>query len=136
MIDPNVAAEGDLIKGRLAKAVKDKETGLTIPKGTIVDGRIFELTLINSVGTQLEFGVRWDSFEYGGLSHPLHLAVSAAMSGTSALQPIHGEFRDIETRMEPERPGVGLFYFPYVGHYYKIPSGFEAEWVTSRAESN
>ena len=135
-IDPQSAAAGDPVKGVLAKAAKDSASGLTIPKGTKVNGRIVGLLSYDQQGaSNLELGLKWESLEIGGIGHQMKLAVRAAIGGSSHLALIHSHFPDIPAMNRPEQPGVGFFLFHGVPKDYAIPAGFEAEWVTVAASA-
>ena len=129
-VDPATAAAGDPVSGKLTRPIKDLATGLIIPKGVKVNGRIFGLLSYHLGLGGLEFGVKWESFEMDGVNHPLDLLVKSAGPGSANLPPIHGHWPEIGAAIRPEQRGVGFFYFPSVGRNYQIPSGFESEWVT------
>ena len=129
-IDPTTAAAGDLIYGRLTHPIKDADSGLIIPKGTKVNGRIFELLSYFNYVRDLELSLKWESIEVDGVTHPLRLAVKFAIPGSSKLPLLHGHWPDIRTMSAPEQQDVGLFYFPHVLKDYKIPVGFESDWTT------
>ena len=129
-IDPTTAAAGDLVTARLTRPIKDADSGLIVPKGTKVNGRIFELLSYFNYGRDLEFSLKWESIEVDGVTHPLRLAVKFAIPGSSKLPMFHGHWPEIRTMSPPEQHDVGLFYFPHVLKDYKIPVGFESDWTT------
>ncbi len=133
-VDPRTAAAGDPIKGRLVKPVKVGAGGFTIPKGSTVNGRIVGLLSFNPGLTQLELGVKWESVEIGGISHPVTFSVRDAISGSSRLPLVHGTWPTVPAMNRPEQPGAGFFLFQSVPRDYTIPQGFEAEWVTVPGE--
>jgi hypothetical protein len=133
-IDPAMAAAGDPVDGKLMRPIKDPSSNLTIPKGTQLNGRILELRSSYS-GTMcvLEFGLKWENFTLNGANHPLDLLVKTAVSGSAKLPLVRSLWPDIAATFRPESPGVGFFVFPDVPPKYKIPAGFEAEWMTVSA---
>ncbi len=129
-VDPASASAGDPVVGRLTRPIKDQASGLTIPKGAKVNGRLFGLLSIYAGPMDLELGLKWESIEWEGTSHSLDLRVTGALSGTAKLQMKRGRWPEIEAITRPEQPDVGFFLFPEIEKNYQIPAGFEAEWVT------
>jgi hypothetical protein len=133
-VDPTSAAAGDLVTGKLTRPVKDPSSNLLIPKGTELKGRILELRYSYSGAVAvLEFGLKWESFAWNGVSQPLNLLVKFAVPGSAKLPMIRSRWPDIDATFRPESPGVGYFVFPEAPPKYKIPAGFETEWVTVSA---
>jgi hypothetical protein len=135
-VDPATAAAGDPVTGKLTRSVKDPSTNLVVPKGTELKGRILELrSSYSGALSVLEFGLKWESFALNGASQPLDLLVKSAIPGSTKLPMIRSRWPDIDATFRPESPGVGYFVFPDVPPQYKIPAGFEAEWVTVGASA-
>jgi hypothetical protein len=133
-VDPALAAAGDPVAGKLTRTIKDSSLSLVIPKGTELKGRILELrSSYSGSASVLEFGLKWESFALNGAHHPLDLLVKSAIPGSTKLPMIRALWPDIDAAFRPESPGVGFFVFPNVPEKYKIPAGFEAEWVTVNA---
>jgi hypothetical protein len=130
-VDPATAAAGDPVTGKLSRPVKDPSSHLVLPKGTELKGRILELRF-SYTGTVsvLEFGLKWESFALNGANQPLDLLVKSAIPGSTKLPMVRSRWPDIDATFRPESPGAGYFVFPDVPEKYKIPAGFEAEWVT------
>jgi hypothetical protein len=128
-VDPAKDAAGDLVKGVLKQPVQLPATGVLIPKGTALDGRICELLMLYGVdNTAAEFGIKWESIELGGLKQPLDLSVQSAVPGTAKADSVQASrhargFESAETR-------IGYFLFSGVRKSYRIPAGFESVWVT------
>jgi len=135
-VDPALAAAGDPVAGKLTRTIKDSPSNLVIPKGAELKGRILELrsSYAGSVSV-LEFGLKWESVALNGAYHPLDLLVKSTIPGSAKLPMIspRAMWPDIDATFRPESPGVGFFAFPNVPPKYKIPVGFEAEWVTVNA---
>lgn len=129
VIDPAKDAAGDLVKGVLKKPLSITASGVTIPKGTALMGRICELlTLYGEDNTEMEFGIKWESMELPGAKQLLNLAVESAVPGTSKADSVSASphargFPSAETH-------VGYFLFSGVKKSYRIPAGFESLWVT------
>jgi hypothetical protein len=130
-VDPALAAAGDPVAGKLTRTIKDPSFNLVIPKGTELKGRILELrSSYSGSASVLELGLKWESFALNGAHQPLDLLVKSAIPGSAKLPMIRAMWPDIDATFRPESPGVGFFVFPNVPAKYKIPAGFEAEWVT------
>jgi hypothetical protein len=129
-VDPATAAAGDPATGRLTGPLKDPTSGLTIPKGAKVNGRIFGLLSYYGAGNELEFGLKWESVEWEGVTHPLELTVRSAASLSAKLPLFRGRWLEVRAMTRPEQPGVAFFLFPQIAKDYQIPAGFEADWVT------
>jgi hypothetical protein len=129
-IDLATAAAGDPVTGRLTRAVKDSPSDLTIPKGTKLNGRIFELHSSYGAATSLEFGLKWEGIEMSGANHKVELLLKAAAPGTARLPLSHSKLQEVAAEFRPDDRGVGFFMLPEIGKDYRIPVGFEAEWVT------
>jgi len=129
VIDPAKDAAGDVVKGVLKKPISLPASGVTIPKGTELSGRICELlTLRGEDMMDLEFGIRWESMDFGGSKQPLDLAVESAVPGTSKADSVSASSH---ARGFPSgETGVGYFLFSGVGKNYRIPASFESVWVT------
>jgi hypothetical protein len=123
-IDPASAAAGDPIKGRLTKPIQIPNLGLTIPKGTLLNGRICQLFVQYDEWESLELGLKWESLEFEGAAHPLHLSLESAVPGTAKTADIlvrqHGE-SDVT---------IGYFLFSEISKKYQIPAGFESRWTS------
>jgi hypothetical protein len=128
-IDPAKDAAGDVVKGVLKKPLSLPAGGVTIPKGTELSGRICELlTLFGEDIRDLEFGIKWESMEFGGAKQPLDLSVESAVPGTAKADSVSASshargFPAAETH-------AGYFLFSGVRKSYRIPAGFESAWVT------
>ena len=133
-VDPALAAAGDPVAGKLTRTIKDPSFDLVIPKGTELKGRILELrSSYSGSASVLELGLKWESFTLNGAHHPVDLLVKSAIPGSAKLPMIRAMWPDIDATFRLESPGVGFFVFPNVPAKYKIPAGFEAEWLTVNA---
>jgi hypothetical protein len=131
-VDPAKDAAGDVVKGMLKKPLDLPASGATIPKGAVLNGRICELLMLyGEDAASVEFGIKWESIEFGGVRLPLDLSVHSAVPGTAKADTVNASpyargFRSAETR-------VGYFYFSGVRKSYRIPAGFESVWLTRPA---
>jgi hypothetical protein len=129
-IDPAKAAAGDEVKGRLTKPISIPGSGITVPKGTPLNGRICELLLRHGSETSLDLGLTWESLNFGATTHVLNLALKSAVPGTAKVDKVHVRGPEIGNSPPPSEQGTGYFVFPEVKKSYQIPAGFEAEWMT------
>jgi len=58
------------------------------------------------------------------------LLLKSAAPGTARLPLAHSKLQEVAAEFRPDDRGVGFFSFPEIGKNYRIPIGFEAEWVT------
>jgi len=119
-IDPATAAAGDLVVGRLRREVLVPGTGLTIPPGTKLVGRITELLEQYDFENVMTLGLKWESIEFSGIKRSLRLALHSDIPGTAKMD-------EVQTKSVG---GEGLFILIDVPGKYQIPAGFAAEWVT------
>jgi hypothetical protein len=135
-IDTAIAAAGDAIRGTLTRPIKDSVSGIMVPKGTPLQGRVMKVRLERSARASVTLvGLKWESLEHQGVLYTLDLAPKVALGGTAGL-PLHfGSFPDIQFRDPRDSPGIGVFVFPNVGSRYQLPIGFETEWVTIRSST-
>ena len=129
-VDPTTAAAGDPISGWLTHAIKVSDSGLTIPKGTKLNGRIFGITRIYAPELEMQFGLKWESIDLNGTNVPLQLKERMVSAATTRFN--RGRLPDVDSMTRPEQPGVTFFRFQQVTKDYRIPAGFEVEWVTER----
>jgi hypothetical protein len=110
--------------------VKDSTSNLFIPKGAKLNGRIYELRSTYGETISLEFGLKWESVELNGVLQPANLLLKLAVVETARLPTHNGNHAKIEALFRPDETGVGFLVFSDVSKDYRIPSGFEAVWMT------
>ena len=122
-IDPAYSAAGDPIKGRLTKPIQLPALGLTLPKGTALNGRICQLFVQYDDWQSLELGLTWESLDFEGVSYPLQLSLESAVPGTAKAD-------EIQVRQHGEsNVTIGYFLFSAISKKYQIPAGFESHWT-------
>ncbi len=129
-IDPATMAAGDPIKGTLVNAIQIPGSAITIPQGTVLNGRISLLEMDYSDWGALEFSVKWESLEWDGSLQPLRLLLEAAVPGTAKTPDVNIKrvrANDSGGRIDP---AIGHFQFPAVKKNYQIPVGFQSRWRT------
>jgi hypothetical protein len=127
-IDPATSAAGDLVKGRTTKPLQIPASGLTIPKGTPLNGRICELFVQYGDSISLELGLKWESMELAGSRRKLRLSLDAAIPKTAKTFGV--QVRQSQAKDET----IGYFLFPEISKKYRIPAGFESRWVALPAK--
>jgi hypothetical protein len=128
-IDPAKDAAGDVVKGVLKKPLNLPASGVIVPQGTALSGRICELlSLHGEDAMSVELGIKWESLEWGGAKQRLALSVESAVPGTGKADTVSAShhargFSSAET-------SIGYFLFSGLKKNYRIPTGFESVWVT------
>ena len=130
-IDPATLAAGDPIKGTLLKTIEIPGTSETIPKGTLLKGRICMLLMDYNDWGALEFAIKWESLEWGGgASQPLRLLLEAAISSTAKTSEVNVKRARRSDFGTPFDETIGYLQFPGVKKNYQIPMGFQSRWVS------
>jgi hypothetical protein len=129
-IDPATEAAGDMVKGVLKQPVNVPASGLAIAKGTLLNGRICQLLVMYGEEPTVEFGIKWESLELDGAIRPLELSLQSAVPGTAKAESVHAGSQPRGSTSQSGERGIGYFLFSGVRKNYRIPAGFESEWVT------
>ena len=128
-IDPNSAAAGEAIKGKLAEPLEIPALHLTIPKGAMLNGRLCELFVQYDAFKAIELGLKWETLEFQGNLYPLHLALDAALPATAKMRDVQARAHPSGVFADPSDENTGYFLFPAVKKHYQIPAGFESVWI-------
>ncbi len=129
-VDPTKLSAGDLIKGVLAKPVEIRDSNVTLPKGTLLNGRICELLMEYGDLAELQFGVKWESIDVGGEPLPLRLALDRAIPGTAKTAEVNVNTPQLADFGAQADQTVGYLSFPFVKKTYQVPVGFQSRWVS------
>ena len=129
-VDPTKFSAGDLIKGALAKPVEIPDSHVTLPKGTLLNGRICELLMEYGDLAELQFGIKWESIEIGGERLPLRLALESAIPGTAKTAEVNVNISQLADFGAQVDQTVGYLSFPFVKKTYQIPAAFQSRWVS------
>ena len=108
-IDCESAAAGDLVEGRLAKAIGG------IPAGARLEGRLLQVRKRYSDPLEASLALRWETIQRGGVQIPIHLAPKRRPGET------------IEIPLQNEND-YDVYHFR--GKRALVPSGYRTEWVT------
>jgi hypothetical protein len=110
------AAAGDVIYGRLAKAVAGT------PAGATVEGRLMRVELRHGARPQVTISLRWETIDGNGARAPL------ALVPRTATLPRGGRVEIVLPAVSDARYGV--YHFP--GAQAVMEAGFRTEWTTAR----
>jgi hypothetical protein len=128
-IDPNSAAAGEAIKGRLTNPLEIPALHLTIPKGTLLNGRLCELFVQYDPLKAIELGLKWETMAFQGNLYPLHLALDAALPDTAKVRDVQARAHPSGVFADPSDENTGYFLFLAIKKRYQIPAGFESIWI-------
>ena len=130
IIDSRTAVAGDIVRGVLAKPIRDQNGQTLVPAGAPVVGRLTRMEERWVPSHCFAVGLRFDAVELNGHEIPLTLAAL----------PVAGEVSDPRSQLRPRgseiglppierRPGVGSFLF---GRKAPLILGekFQSEWET------
>ena len=137
-IDTSTAAAGDLVKAALASPLKEPHSGVLVPKGAAVTGRITQIRWVyGSPSTSLKLAIRLETIETNGLIQPFNAKLESVVkkpinsSDTSVVRQSLGSFDQMS---DPDDQRAGLLEFPGVTRDYVIKRGVEIEGVTATAK--
>jgi hypothetical protein len=122
-------AAGDVIEGRLNKAIRDAHQKTLVPEGAVVHGRLMRVETRHSTPPEFTIALRWESIEVNGVKLPLSLRPDRRPAFN-----VSGPLRGLRQRgmaIELPQPGEGLYgvYHSRVDHW---ESGLRTEWLTAR----
>ena len=130
-IDTGTAAAGDTFKGLLTSEINDTETGIVIPKGAAVTGRVLQLERRYLPNLQnLPVGLTLETIEWQGVAAPF----AATLQSLAKSRGKHAEL-SLPTHVfgdsgETATPGSPLIEFNNVNSRYVVKSGVEFTAVT------
>jgi hypothetical protein len=138
-IDTATAAAGDLFQAKLTTAIKENHSGILVPKGAAVTGRIISIERYYLATFQfLILGVKLETIEAGSVPQPLDARLQSvvkrhkkAMNALVLRQDL-GSFDQMSV---PEDLAVGILRFDNVTADYVIHRGFEIEARTATTEA-
>jgi hypothetical protein len=142
-IQTNTAKIGDLVHGRLERAVKISPE-LTIPRGSVIEGRVRELKTLSDPPNTRELGISFDEIDWPGYAgiffgNPIQIEQIAGLSkflSKSTRQnrtTIIGALMNTTTEQiwPDEIPGVATFFL--TGSRV-VPKGFRMIWRTEETQ--
>ena len=134
-INTATAAAGDLVHAKLATPIKDKHTGILVPKDAAITGRIVQITRIYGAGSQaLQLGIKLETIEADGALQPFDARLESVIrrrqrSFKALIDRLDlGSFDDMSDETGPD---VGLLEFEDVGPGYIVNRGVEIEGMTA-----
>jgi hypothetical protein len=102
---------------------------LTIPKGTLLNGRLCELFVQYDPLKAIELGLKWETMAFQGNLYPLHLALDAALPDTAKVRDVQARAHPSGVFADPSDENTGYFLFLAIKKRYQIPAGFESIWI-------
>ena len=134
-INTATAAAGDSVHAKLATPLKDKHTGILVPKDAAITGRIVQIKRIYGAGSQaLKLGIKLETIEADGALQPFDATLESVIrrrqrSFKALIDRLDlGSFDEMPDQTDPD---VGLLEFEDVGPDYVINRGVEIEGITS-----
>jgi hypothetical protein len=129
-IDTAAAAAGDPIRAKLTAAIRARTSGVLVPQGSIVSGRIIKAEHRYGQNKSFLLAIRLDSMMVGGMSRPFKATRDSgarrfAKSAGGLTQSV-----DLGPLNAGQDRQVGVFEFPGAGPNYVIKSGLESNWLT------
>ena len=138
-IDTATAAAGDLFQAKLTTAIKGNHSGILVPKGAAVTGRIIRIERYYLATFQfLILGVKLETVEADGVPQPLDARLQSVVKrrqkAMNALV-LREDLGSFDQMSSPEDSAVGILRFDNVTADYVIHRGFEIEARTASAEA-
>ena len=116
-IDLGTAAAGDVVNARLRRAVREPHSkAILAPAGSTAHLRVVEMQRWLDSPPEFKIGLVLESLTAGGISRPLNAVIHR--EGVLIL-PALGQ-----------SPLVAIFKFPAHKPPYRVPAGFQTDWLT------
>jgi hypothetical protein len=132
-IDTYSAAAGDRVQAQLTSPIGDKHSGVLVPKGAAVTGRIVQMKRLYGRGLiALTMAFKLETLEVNGVPQPFDARLESAVKRrtTSDLE-VRQSLGSFDQMFDPEDPGVGFLEFQDVSEHFVIKRGSEIEGVTA-----
>ena len=133
-IDSATAAAGDVIEGRLAGPIRDRNGVTLAPSGAAVTGRLMRVE-VRHPSPQVSIALRWETVELNGHDVPLALSPNRTVKRDSDFQfgglAANSTLKRRGAEFELPLPGeerYAIFHFPRA--HYVVDRGLRTEWVT------
>jgi len=118
-IDTDTAAAGDIVRAKVRAAVRDaRSKAVLAPAGAMVQGRIVQMQHWLDRSRQFRISILLEKLETGGVSRPLYAKIDHGHATTITLPPVG------------QSPLVGVFPFTTDKDSYRVPAGYQSNWVT------
>ena len=138
-IDTATAAAGDLFRAKLTTAIKENHSGILVPKGAGVTGRIIRIERYYLATFQfLILGVKLETVKrvacHSRSMRGLQSVVKRRQKAMNALV-LREDLGSFDQMSGPEDSAVGILRFDNITADYVIHRGFEIEARTASAEA-
>jgi hypothetical protein len=118
-IDTDVVAAGDVVRARVRKPILDpRSKTLLVPAGAIVQGRILQMRRSLDPPRHFAIALQLEKLELNGTPRPIFSKVIDSPSKGIFLSTI-GQW-----------PLVAQFSFKSDKERYRVPAGYESNWIT------
>jgi hypothetical protein len=130
-IDTGTAAAGDPIKARLLGPIKGKGSGVLVPKGAAVTGRIVQIKRRYQPGfASLTLALKLETVEASGVPQPFYARPEPAVVRRTDRAAVNREGRAFGQMSDPDDPGVGFLEFQDVSEHFFVNAGVEIGGTT------
>jgi hypothetical protein len=145
-IEMATAAAGDVIKGRLKTAIRDRSDKVLVPEGTAVSARVlkirhfYDLRPLIAEGRNMRpqqppfvLDIKLETFEMGGTAHSLRAKYDSGIRTFAKPSGPLAARIDIGSVDRPESNSgddIGTFTFWDPSPNFVVKSGLESSWIT------
>ena len=131
-IDASKAAAGDVIKGKLTRAIRGPRREVLVPKGAVVTGRLVEVVRLYGAEAQsLRIGIKLETIESGGIATRFDAQLESAEKRTTSPHEAADDLKrrealgSFDEMSKPAAAGVAYLVFDGVTKDYTVQAGFE-----------
>jgi hypothetical protein len=131
-IDASKAAAGDVIKGKLTRAIRGPRREVLVPKGAVVTGRLVEVVRLYGAEAQsLRIGIKLETIESGGIATQFDAQLESAEKRTTSPHEAADDLKrrealgSFDEMSKPAAVGVAYLVFDGVTKDYTVQAGFE-----------
>jgi hypothetical protein len=129
-INTAVAAAGDPIRAKLTTAIRARSSGVVVPEGAIVSGRIMKAARLYGQNKSFLLAVKLESVVVGGTSRPFSVTPDSGARRFTKGAGLLTQRVDLGPLNVGQDRDVGVFEFRDAAPNYVIKSGFVSSWLT------
>ncbi|SRR5579864_5633833 len=131
-IDTATAAAGDPIRAKLVSPIKEKGSGVVVPKGAAVTGRIVRIERFFLPKFEvLTLALKLETVEANGVPQLFHAKPESAVKRSTDRGSVNTEGRPLGQVSDPGDPGVGFLEFQDVSEHFVINAGLGIDGTTN-----
>ncbi len=128
-IDTAAAAAGDSIRARLTTAIRDRTSGVLVPAGAMVSGRITKAEHLYQPNKSFVLAIRLEAVMVGGMSRPIKAAQDSGARRFAKSGRLTQRI-DLGLLLATQDRDIAIFDFPGASANYVIKSGMVSSWLT------